>query len=239
VSAPGTFGVATVTFMVLALAILSSRLDLRLSEQSKAVRASEQRYQLLFHRSLAGVYQSTLDGELLDCNDALARILGYASRTELMARQANELYSAPEHRAEWVRRLQADKALANFECQLKTKDGETIWVLESATLVAGSAGRPAVAEGTIIDITRRKKAEEEVAAMTATLLASVERYRLLVESTSAVPWEWMARRWSCATSRPRIVRKFLILRWSIAGFPLINMSAASSMLFCICSTRDL
>jgi PAS domain S-box-containing protein len=189
VSALGTFGVATVTFMVLALAILSSRLDLRLSAQAKAVRASEQRYQLLFHRSLAGVYQSTLDGELLDCNDALAKILGYASRAELMERQANELYSAPEHRAEWVRRLEADKTLANFECQLKTKDGETIWVLESATLVEGSAGRPAVAEGTIIDITRRKKAEEQVAAMTATLLASVERYRLLVESTSAVPWE--------------------------------------------------
>jgi PAS domain S-box-containing protein len=188
VSALGTFGVATVTFMVLALAILSSRLDRRLSEQARAVQASELRYQLLFHRSLAGVYQSTLDGELLDCNDALARILGYGSRAELMQRRANDLYSAPEQRLEWVRRLQADKTLANFECQLETKDGEPIWVLESATLVE-TPDRPAVVEGTIIDITWRKQAEEQVAEMTATLLANVERYRLLVESTSAVPWE--------------------------------------------------
>src|SRR5262249_49450834 len=73
-------GIAVVTFMVLGLAVVSSTIDRRFSAQERELHASEQRYRLLFQRSLAGVYQSTIDGRLLDCNDAFARMLGYDSR---------------------------------------------------------------------------------------------------------------------------------------------------------------
>ena len=43
----------------------------------ESLHASEQRYRLLFERNLAGVYRVTVDGRLLDCNDACARIFGY------------------------------------------------------------------------------------------------------------------------------------------------------------------
>ena len=52
------------------------------------LRESEARYRLLFERNLAGVYRSTTDGRLLDCNDALAAIYGYGSREEALAQPA-------------------------------------------------------------------------------------------------------------------------------------------------------
>jgi len=40
------------------------------------LRESEERYRLLFiERNLAGVYRSTLEGRILDGNDAIARML--------------------------------------------------------------------------------------------------------------------------------------------------------------------
>src|SRR6185437_12458770 len=50
----------------------------------KALRDSETRYRLLFERNPAGVYRCTVDGKLLDVNDAFARIFGYSSRDELL-----------------------------------------------------------------------------------------------------------------------------------------------------------
>ncbi len=49
------------------------------------LRESEERYRLLFERNLAGVYRSTADGRLLECNRAFARMMGYASPAEAMA----------------------------------------------------------------------------------------------------------------------------------------------------------
>ena len=45
---------------------------------------AEKRYRLLFERSLAGVLRTTLDGRILDCNEACARMFGFASREEMI-----------------------------------------------------------------------------------------------------------------------------------------------------------
>ena len=44
-----------------------------LKQSEKALRQSEQRYRLLFDRNLAGLFHSTLDGRILDCNESFAR----------------------------------------------------------------------------------------------------------------------------------------------------------------------
>ncbi len=79
ISSLGVAGITFVTFMVFALAILTAIVDRRFSAQTGALEASEERYRLLFRRSLAGMYQSTLDGRLLECNEAFARIFGHAT----------------------------------------------------------------------------------------------------------------------------------------------------------------
>jgi PAS domain S-box-containing protein len=161
ISQGGVVAITSVTFMVLAFAILTSMVDRRFSSQTLELESTENRYRLLFERSLAGVYRSTIDGRLLDVNDACFRIFGYASREEHLAHNVSELWFEPADREAFVARLIRVKSLANFECRYRRRDGTPVWVLESVTLLEGEHG-VAIIEGTLIDITTRKQVEQEM-----------------------------------------------------------------------------
>jgi PAS domain S-box-containing protein len=162
ISALGTAGITMVTLIVLALAIVTSLVDRQYSAQASQLASTEQRYRLLFERSLAGVYRITMDGRILDCNDACARILGYASRDELLSSAAASSYSSPDDLSQFLSRLGAEKSLTNFERRLQRRDGHPVWVLENANLIPGGASAGNLIEGTMFDITERKQAESEL-----------------------------------------------------------------------------
>ncbi len=126
----------------------------------EALRASEQRYRLLFERNLAGVYRTTLDGRILDCNEAFARMCGFASREEVLEHKGWEVFFSVADREAAFARLKSHKALTNFETCLRRKDDRPVWVLENASLLEGENGTPTLIEGTLFDITDRKQAEE-------------------------------------------------------------------------------
>lgn len=142
------------------------------AEQSSAT--SEWRYRLLFELNLAGVYRTTLDGRILDCNESLAAMLGYASREEVMALRAQDLYLKKTDRDAFLRRLRKTGVLTNSEFCLKRKDGTPIYILENVTLVPDASGELTIIQGTAVDITERKHAEEA-------LRESEQRYRVLVD----------------------------------------------------------
>lgn len=127
-----------------------------------ALRKSEERYRLLFERNLAGVYRTTLDGTILDCNEACARILGYQSREDLMCRSSLESYFDPAEREEAIGRLRDAGKLSNFEIRLRRKNAAPVWVLQNMTLVTDGEGGEII-EGTMVDITDQKAAEERAA----------------------------------------------------------------------------
>jgi two-component system, cell cycle sensor histidine kinase and response regulator CckA len=127
--------------------------------QTSELESAEQRYQLLFQKSLAGLIRTTLDGKILDCNDACARIFGYASSEELIASPVTHRCVHLKDRDAFIARLNAEKSLANYEHCLRRKDGTPVWLLGSAHLVEAGDSAPTVEE-TLIDITERKKAEE-------------------------------------------------------------------------------
>jgi diguanylate cyclase (GGDEF)-like protein/PAS domain S-box-containing protein len=139
-----------------------------------ALRASEERHRLLFERNLAGVYRNTIDGRILDCNEALAHMLGYESREELMRCKASDLYIKAGERDEFIDALRRDGHRTSVEICLRRKDGRPVWLVESVHLLSGGDGEPEVLEGTLIDITDRKRAE-------TALRESEMRYRLLIE----------------------------------------------------------
>jgi diguanylate cyclase (GGDEF)-like protein/PAS domain S-box-containing protein len=120
-------------------------------------KANEARYRLLFERNLAGVYRTTGDGQVLDCNDACARILGFASREELLSGSAHDFYFDRAERQRVVQILREQKQMSNLEQRMRRPDGSAVWVLENVSLLDGD-----ILEGTLIDITDRKHAQEQM-----------------------------------------------------------------------------
>jgi PAS domain S-box-containing protein len=134
-----------------------------LNESEKALRQSEERYRLLFERNLAGLYRSTLDGHILDCNPSFARIFGYASPEEVLDLQGRvqDFYSTPSEREGFLSELQEKKVLSNVEIRLRRKDGSPVWVLKNASLLEGEGESATFIEGMLVDITMRKNLEEQ------------------------------------------------------------------------------
>lgn len=129
--------------------------------------ASEQKYHLLFERNLAGVYRSTLDGRILDCNEAFAKMFGYQNREEMSNLPAQALYRHPSDREEFISRLRKNGRLTNHESLLQRLDGSPLWLLENVSLIEESGST--IIEGTVIDITDWKKGQAELQLLSAAM----------------------------------------------------------------------
>ena len=148
----------------------------RLGAQS-ALRSSERRYRLLFEKTVAGVGIISIDGRLIDCNDAWARMFGYTDASECRDSQIGLHYPDPVERERLLNELKETGAFFDRELQLRRKDGVPFWILLNSTLVKDGVTEPLI-QSTVFDITKRKEAEEA-------LSNSEQRYRVLFEKTVA------------------------------------------------------
>ena len=143
---------------------------------------SYERYRRFFESSVVGFYRTTMDGQVLDCNPAFVRIMGYASREELLACHALEFYFSPSERQDFVEQCRSLGSLTNFPSRLRRKDGSAVWVLENVEQVLGQDGTPAMIEGTMVDISQQKFAETAHNQAQKALEDSETRYRRLFET---------------------------------------------------------
>lgn len=121
--------------------------------QARAFRereASEARYRMLFDRNVAGVFRSTLDGRILDCNDSLVQYLGYDSRDDLLEHPAWDLYHQRSDRERFVSLLQENRPVMNMRIPFRRKDGTSLLASVSASLVPGEGGETQLI-GTVIE----------------------------------------------------------------------------------------
>jgi diguanylate cyclase (GGDEF)-like protein/PAS domain S-box-containing protein len=132
----------------------------------EALRQAEAKYRNIFENALEGIFQSTVDGHYISANPALARLYGYSTPTELTADLTDiehQLYVEPNRRAEFVRLLQENDAVSEFESQIYRKDGTVIWISENArTIRSCDTGEVLYYEGRVEDITDRKLAKEQL-----------------------------------------------------------------------------
>jgi diguanylate cyclase (GGDEF)-like protein/PAS domain S-box-containing protein len=137
-----------------------ARIAIERRRAEEALRDSEQRYRGLFDNVVEGVYQVTLDGELLSANPALVDMLGYDSLEDLRRIGLTEsLYVEPEERERLLAKLLRAGELVEAEYRLKRKDGSVIVVSENARVIRDARGKVTGFEGTISDVTERKQAE--------------------------------------------------------------------------------
>jgi len=146
-----------------ALAGAINRMLQSLEESQRTLRASEAEYRALFENVPHGIYRSTPGGALLAANPALVSMLGYASEAEILAVDvARDVYVNPQDRQAWVQKIKREGELHDVELVLRRKDGQEVTVLDNAHAMRDNQGAVLYYEGTLTDITERKRMEEEI-----------------------------------------------------------------------------
>jgi PAS domain S-box-containing protein len=128
-------------------------------------RRAEEKYRGIFENAVEGIFQSTVEGRFVTANPALARMFGYDSSEDLLENVSNiaeQLYVDPERRTEFSRLMQQDDFVSGFEVQMYRKDGSVMWASASARAIRDAEGEMAGYEGTVEDITERKRLEESL-----------------------------------------------------------------------------
>ncbi|HEY2324251.1 MAG TPA: EAL domain-containing protein [Thermoanaerobaculia bacterium] len=124
-----------------------------------ALRESEVRYRLLFEQNAAGVYITNVNGEIVDCNSTFANLVG-AKRNDLVGTSVGALFERRVERDELASMLQDAGLLNGVEIELRRVDGARVWALQNLGLVG--QGENAMIHATVVDISDRKRAEEQI-----------------------------------------------------------------------------
>jgi PAS domain S-box-containing protein len=130
-----------------------------------ALDEAEKKYRSIFENATEGIFQTSLEGRFVSANPALARIFGYDSPEDLMGSIkdiSRQIYVDRDRREEFLHVLNAEGKISNFEIQGYRKDGGIIWISMNARLVRGKNGEVLCIEGSVQDITDRKRAEADV-----------------------------------------------------------------------------
>lgn len=101
---------------------------------------SEARYRMLFERNIAGVFRTTREGQILDCNSAFAGALGYASREDLLSRESWDFYGQRDDREAFLQTLDRAQAMTNYRIQLKRKDGTPMRAVVNVSVLSDESG---------------------------------------------------------------------------------------------------
>jgi PAS domain S-box-containing protein len=131
-------------------------------QAEEALREAEIKYRTIFENAIEGIFQSSAEGHYINVNPALARIYGYDSPSEVLHEITDiqaQIYVDPTRRREFIEMMEKEGAVSRFESQVYRRDRSIIWISENARDVRDIRGNFLYYEGTIEDITERKKVE--------------------------------------------------------------------------------
>lgn len=126
-------------------------------------REAERRYRELFDNIQEGLFFATPEGQFIDVNDAMVRMLGYQSREELLRADVSaHLYPTPAAKDRLVRTIAQRGALRNYEETLRRKDGGLLHTLQNISAVRDSQGRIVQIRGLMLDVTEQKMFQSQL-----------------------------------------------------------------------------
>lgn len=129
----------------------------------RKLKEKEKRYRELFERNLAGVYRTSISGEILECNPAFLNILGY-SEEEVKAKSFNAIdtYLSEKNRESLLTEVEEKNYIKGKKLQLKRKDGEAVTVLLNVSKITNENNQFLYYEGSIIDITELENIQNQL-----------------------------------------------------------------------------
>jgi PAS domain S-box-containing protein len=147
---------------------LSTARDITESRLAEAaIREAEEKYRNIFESTLIGIFRTTPDGRYIIVNPAYASILGYDSPESLMQEVQDigaQLYLDPNERARLLELLERQDEIKGYETRVVRKDGKVVDVRVDDSVMHGPDGQVLYYQGTVLDITERKRAEEALRA---------------------------------------------------------------------------
>ena len=148
------------------------------------LKATERKYRAIFENAVLGIVQTTFDGRIIVANRALASMLGYGSPAELASSVddvGRQLYSHQEDFGNLIAQLGKAGIVANFETQMRCKNGALKWISINARIVDGA---PPYVEAMLEDITERRRSAEalrEQEALIHRIIDSVDEGFIVVD----------------------------------------------------------
>lgn len=153
------------------------------------LRASEQKYRLLYENSVEGIFQVTPTGRFLSLNPAMARLLGYCDAAEVLAATDDVgrlLFVVAEEFAALSRQVVESGAIIGAETPIQNGQGKICWVSINARCVRNSVGEVEYFEGSAVDITEKVMAKEMTTARLAAEAANRAKSEFLANMSHEI-----------------------------------------------------
>jgi PAS domain S-box-containing protein len=126
-------------------------------------RSAEEKYRLLFDQVQEGVYVATPAGRVLDCNDAFVHMLGFQRREQVLALNLEEdIRIDAGQRDAFHKLIEQQNYVRNFDVTMRRQDGTLLQVAESSFATRDSVGRIERFQGFVLDVTEKRRAEDEM-----------------------------------------------------------------------------
>lgn len=152
----GAFAVLVVGVVV--GVVQHSRHEIRQTRDELAT--ARTRFESVYNGVPVGLYRTSTEGLILDCNSALATMLGFADTADIIGYKAVEFYADPEERGRLIDSLETVRVAEGVEVQLRRLDGEPIWARDHAHAVEGEDGSTLYYEGVLEDITAERRTQQ-------------------------------------------------------------------------------
>lgn len=159
----------------------------RIIEQLSGLKQAEQKYRSIFENVNEGIFQAAPTGKFISANPSMAKLLGYDSEEDIIESIENiatELFTDKDDRRNFFQLIEMAEKISGFETTMRQKTGEVIWVSMSVRIVKDENGKLTYYEGSIMDITQNRVAEEEILKLNAELEKRVAQRTSELERTN-------------------------------------------------------